>query len=352
MIRLLYLLKLSAFAIVFNSIAGMHSAYASENLGLCPGGFTQGTVTIATVDCYRSTSARSDLADAQVLRLQREAVCLATPNAQVTSSIMRTNGSGQFFSEIICTISRTLPEDTVLCPADSEEAIRAFDTLVCEYFGNPATTMQAAQTAIEEQTSQCTTDFSGRVLGSMIEQQTFEGVDFFTTLLPCAIEIEDTEIIQCPYTFSERSRDSDIISCRVESENFATIEEATEASEVDQGICTSTTAGLGSVDEFLISATSNGMFFSSTDCEIRIARYGSFADSSVIRACDASCTEEVEQTRPCLNGGTVGATGCTAESTQIVERRCNTGPNRSGLCPSTGIPAANIVPLLLLDQDR
>jgi len=351
MIRLMYMLRVSAFVIVFSSLAGTTIAYAVQDLGLCPNGFTQGTVTIGSVDCYRSSSARSELSEAQALRLQREAVCLATPNAEVTSSILRTNNSGQFFSEIICTVSRPVPDNTVLCPAGSEEAIRAFDTLVCENFGIPATTAQDAQTAIEAQMTQCTTDFSGRVIRSGVEQQAFENVDFFTTFLSCAREIEDTDIIQCPYTFSERSRDEDTIDCRSEFSGFASIEEAEEEGQAAQSICTGTTAGLGAADQSIIGAASNSTFFSSTDCEIRIARYGAFADSAVIRACDASCTTEVEQTRACLNGGTVGATGCTGPSSQLVERRCHTGPDRSGLCPSNGIPAANIVPILLLDDD-
>jgi hypothetical protein len=352
MIRLVYFLRASAFVFAFNLLAGTSAVYAAPaGLGLCPAGFTQGTVTTGSVDCYRSTSPESDRSEAQTLRLQREAVCLATPNAQVTSSILRTNGSGQFFSEIICTVSRPVPENTVFCPAGSEEAIRAFDTLVCEYFGSPASTAQDAQTAIDEQITQCTTDFSGRVLKSGVEQQAFEGVDFFTTFLSCAREIEDTDIIQCPYTYSERSRDQDSIECRSEASGFATIEEAEEESQTAQSICTGTTAGLGSVDQSLVGATSNSTFFSSTDCIVGIARYGDFADSSVIRACDASCTKEVEQTRACLNGGTVGSTGCTGDESQLVERRCNTGPGRDGLCPATGLPAANIVPLLLLDDD-
>jgi hypothetical protein len=244
-----------------------------------------------------------------------------------------------------------VPNNTVFCPAGSEEAIRAFDTLICEYFGSPATTAQDAQTAIEAQTTQCTTDFSGRVIRSGVEPQTFENVDFFTTFLSCAREIEDTDVIQCPYTFSERSRDQNTIDCRSEASGFATTEEAEEESQTAQSICTGTTAGLGSVGQTFIGATSNSTFFSSTDCVVSIARYGAFADSSVIRACDASCTTEVEQTRSCLNGGTIGSTGCTAAASQLVERRCNTGPDRSGLCPATGFPASIVVPLLLLDDD-
>lgn len=350
MTRIIYVLKLSVFAILLNTLVGLTTAHAQEDLGLCPDNYTQGTVRTESVDCYRSTSARSDRADAEALRLQREAVCLATPNAEVTSSLILTNSSGNFFAEIVCTVGRPIPADTILCPDDSEEVIRAFDTLVCKYFGSSVLTMEAGADVIATQTTECTTDFTGRVLMSGINEETFEDVTFFTTFLSCAREIPATDIIECPYTFHENSRDENTIECGVGQSGFETIEEAEDANAAAQEICTGTTAGLGSVTDF-VTASSGDFFTSFVECEINIAKYGPFADSEILRACDASCTTEIEQARACLNGGQIGSVGCTEESTQIIVKRCNTGPDRDGLCPTMVTPAANVVPLLLLDDD-
>lgn len=348
--RIICLLKLSMFAILLNTFLGVSTVHAQEDLELCPDGYTQGTVRTESVDCYRSTSSRSDRADAELLRLQREAVCLATPNAEVTSSLILTNSNGNFFAEIICTVARPIPADTILCPDNSEEVSRAFNTLVCKNFGSSVFNIEEASSAIATQSTQCTTGFSGRVLMSGINEETFEDVTFFTTFLSCAREIPSTDIIECPYSFFEISRDENTIECSVSDREFETMEEAEGASQAAQDICTGTTDGLGSVSD-LVVVSSAGDFIFTVECEIRIARYGPFADSEFIRACDASCTEEVRQARPCLNGGIIASTGCTEASTQVIERRCNTGPDRSGLCPITAFPAANIVPLLLLDDD-
>ncbi len=349
--RLFFSVRTASLIFIFGLMGSVTSVHAEDDLGLCPSGFSQETVRTGSVDCFRSTSARSDRSDAEQLRLQREAVCLATPNAEVTSSIIRTNSSGRFFAEIICTVARPVPAGTVLCPDDSEEVVRAFDTLVCKYFGSSVLSMQEGQAVLTSQTSECTNGFGGRVLKSGIDQQTFEGVSFFTTFLSCAREIQDTDIIQCPYTFFEVGRDENIIDCRIDNTNFDSINEAQEANAAEQAICTGTTAGLGSVSSSVVGATTSNTFRSTTECEIRIARYSDFADSAVIRACDASCTEEIEQSRTCLNGGQIGSTGCTAPSTQVIVRRCNTGPDRDGLCPVMATPAANVVPLLLLEED-
>lgn len=351
MIKIICLLKLSVFVILLNTLVGTSTAHAQEDLGLCPDGYDQGTVRTESVDCYRSTSARSDRADAELLRLQREAVCLATPNAEVTSSLILTNSSGNFFAEIVCTVGRPIPADTILCPDDSEEVVRAFDTLVCKYFGSSVLTMADGVDVIAAQTTECTTDFTGRVLMSGINEETFEDVTFFTTFLSCAREIPATDIIECPYTFFENSRDENTILCSAGQSGFETIEEAEEANAAVQEICTGTTAGLGSVTNF-VTASSSDTFTSFVECEISIAKYGPFADSEILRACDASCTTEIEQARACLNGGTIGSVGCTEPSTQVVVEKCNTGPDRDGLCPAMNNPATNIIPLIILDEDE
>jgi len=93
------------------------------------------------------------------------------------------------------------------------------------------------------------------------------------------------------------------------------------------------------------------MFFSTVDCTINIPSFSEFDDQAVLRACDATCTEEVEQSRECLNGGDVGGPGCLGPGTQIIVRKCNTGPDPQGLCPLIVTPMTNVVPLLLLDED-
>ncbi len=327
-------------------------AQSEPDLGLCPEGYEQGLISTGFVDCYDTTRATSQREDAEFDRLQLEAVCDTVPNSEVTNSEILVTGSGRFFAEVTCTIARPIPAGTILCPDDSEEVLRAFDTLVCKYFGNTVATVAEGQAIITAQTAECATFPNGRVLKSGIGEGTIlEDTSFFFTSLACAIEIDALDVIECPYSFDEISRDENELICSSRADEFETEEEATQENMEARNICTSTTAGLGSVPEFIIGrSTSNELFFSNVECLVRIPRYADFEDASVVRACDASCTEEIEQSRNCVNGGTVGGPGCVESDTQIIERRCNTGTNADGLCPLILAPST-VVPLLLDDEE-
>jgi len=348
--------KVSFFAtlIFLLTLSGSNIAHAENSLDLCPIGFDEGLITTGYVDCHRRSSTFDRRSDAELARLQREAVCLATPNAQLTQSQIRASGD-RFFAELTCRVNRPVPAGTVLCPDNTEEVSRAFDTLVCKYFGTAETSAQAAQAVVTAQSTDCVNNFNGRVLKANVFMELFnnngeEEVDFYTTFVSCAREIAPTDIIECPYSFYEIDDDENSLSCFLRENGFETLAEAQQANQQQQSICTTTTDGLGSVEDS-VAASSSDTFISRVTCEVNIARYGEFSDQSTIRACDASCTEEIQQARVCLNGGQIGRTGCTAASTQNVERRCNTGPDPDGLCPLVLAPST-VVPLILLDEEE
>lgn len=344
------IIKCSVF-IVFLSTFNISIVHAQEDLGLCPPGYDQGIVSTGFVECYRESSRRSTREQAELERLQREAICNANPNSAVTSSNILGTPSGGFFSMVTCTVTREIPPGTVLCPDNSEEVYRAFDVLICQNFGSASATAEEAQAALNTQVAECTAAIGGRVVDSELSEETFDDVTFFSSSLACAFATAATDVIECPFGFDERSRDEDSIECLFSDRSYESIEEAQEANTATQGICTGTTAGLGRVTEFLVGETSNDRFFSMVECTVNIPRFGEFSDQSTLRACDASCTEEVQQARPCLNGGQVGGPGCIGPGTQVVEQRCNTGIDRDGLCPLVIVPEAIVAPLLLDDDD-
>lgn len=342
-----YLIAIALISSISTSIV-----YAQIDLQLCPVGFSQGTVTTGFVECYRESSNRSTREEAELERLQREAICQTHPNSVVTSSGIFGTSSGRFFSMVTCTVTRSIPDGTVLCPNDSEEVYRAFDTLVCQNFGNTTSTVEEAQTALNEQVLECTTNAEGQVIETELNEEVFDDIIFFTSSVSCSLTTAATDNIECPFNFSETDRDENTIECETQDRRYETLEEAETASDADKLICADTTAGLGSVSlESMVGITSNDSFFSLVICNITIPRYGDFEDSDVIRVCDATCTEEIEQSRICLNGGIIGGPGCIASSTQIIERRCNTGPSRESLCPLMVTPMTNVIPLLLFDEE-
>ncbi len=350
---------LFVFALGALSNTALVHAQSEDDLGLCPGGFNQGLVTTGYVDCNRNSGQTSDIEEAEFDRLQREAICLANPNSQVQSSeIVANSDSTRFFSRITCRVTRAVAPGTVLCPDDSTEVFRAFDTLACQYFGMASTTAAGAQTMLDEQTTDCLSNFGGRVLLSSVRMETSDTssgqmVDFFRTSFACAKEIQPLDVFECPLGFDQqRGSNDDMLICEFSERSLETLAEAQALNTQVQEICTGTTAGLGVVsDSNTFASTSGEGFITEMICTVAIPRFGDFADDSVARACDATCTESIVQVRSCLNGGEVGGPGCTLPDTQTIERRCNTGPDRAGLCPVSVVPAANVAPLLLLDDD-
>ncbi len=326
----------------------------SSDLGLCPTGYSQGLVTTGFVDCYRESSRRSDRDEAERDRLEREAICLSNPNSSVFSSRIIGTSSGRFFSEITCRVTRELPAGTTLCPDESVEVFRAFDTLACEYFGSASTTLAGAESAVASESAMCVNDFSGRVLKSGVQMEVAQGdIDYFSTFMLCAKEIPAMDVFECPVGFDETDRSDTLLECEFENFSYETLAEAQSANAIEQQICTGITAGLGVVANSVVEASTSGSgFFTRLECNINIPSYGLYEDTSVLRACDASCTEEVEQVRPCLNGGIAGGPGCLGDNTQQISRRCNTGIDRSGLCPLSIAPASIISPILLLDDEE
>ena len=265
--------------------------------------------------------------------------------------MVEATSSGNYFARLICRVNRQVAPGTLLCPDDSQEVFRAFDTLLCNYFGDAHETVQQGNDALNEQSNECVNTFNGRVLGSSLRQGSFDDIPFFFTALACGITVPATDVFECPFGFDENSRDENMIECEFSDNSFATLGEAENSNQANQTLCTDTTAGLGTVTESLVGMTSLDDFFNTVVCEIKIPRYGPFTDDAILRACDASCTEQVSQSRLCLNGGQVGGPGCTAPSTQIIDRTCNTGVDRDGLCPLIPAPASVYLPLLLDEED-
>ena len=345
-------LMISLCALINISAAFISPAFAqSEDLGLCPSGYSQGLVSTGFVDCYDTSSSNSNREVAEADRLEIEAACNLTPNSEITNSAILVNSSDRFFASVTCTITRVIPAGTVLCPGDSQEVYRAFNTLVCKYFGNAVATMPEAQTMLTAQSSECTA-VPGLILTSSIGEDSIDDTAYFFTNLECAIVTAQVDVIQCPYGFLKTGENNDILECRKNMRDYESLAEAQAANDVDQALCVDTTSGLGSVVDFQIGLTSLQLFFSEVTCEVRKPRFGDFSDQTVLRACDATCTTTIEQTRDCLNGGVIGGPGCVGPGTQEIERRCNTGPSRDGLCPLDISTPTVITPLLLLDEDE
>jgi len=328
----------------------------SEDLGLCPDGYNQGLVTTGYVDCDRRSGNRNNIEEAELDRLDREAICLANPNSQVVSSQIVGTSSGRFYARITCRVTRPVTSGTVVCPENSTEVFRAFDTLACQYFGMASTTAAGAQALLDQQANDCTANFGGRLLLSSIKMDVSEAnpgqmVEFFRTSLACAKEIAPIDVFECPLGFDELSQSNDdMLVCGFDEESIETEAEAQALNTQVEEICTGTTAGLGVVSASnTFASTSDDGFITEVVCTIAIPRFSAFTDDSILRACDASCTESVLQTRSCLNGGDIGTPGCTLAASQTIERKCNTGPDRAGLCPLIIAPTI-VVSVLLLDD--
>ncbi len=327
----------------------------AQDTGLCPDGYNEGTVTTAYVDCHRISSQRSDRADAEGDRLAREAVCIAVPRGVVHSSVIEETTSGNFFSRITCRVGRVVVPGTVLCPDGSDEIFRAFDSLVCQYFGSAA---NSEAQAIADQAGLVTTCTSatppGSVLTSSIKlANSADNEPFYFSELSCGFDIPAVDVFDCPVGFNENSRTEDLITCTRRDYGLISFNVAQATNQGVENLCVNTTAGLGEVtfSSFSADTSGNNTFFSDVECEINIPRYSNFVNGNTIRACDASCTEDIEQLRTCLNGGVPGQPGCIGPTTQVVTRKCNTGSSRESACPFMDVTPTVLVPLLLLDED-
>jgi len=139
----------------------------------------------------------------------------------------------------------------------------------------------------------------------------------------------------------------DIIRCVDTEIRLETLEEAQTEADSMALQCTEGTNGLGTVIEQQATAGSIANTFTAlVFCDVSVARFVASSDN-VVRACDASCTEEIEQVSVCVNG-VVGETGCIGDPSQVFERRCTTGSDAAGLCPTP-----NMVPMttLLLEEE-
>jgi len=350
--KLIRILQVSTLLLLQCALFQVSTVQAqSEDLGLCPSGYDQGIVSTTFVECHRESSHVSTREEAELLRIQREAVCNAHPNSIITSSEIVGDSEGRYYARLICTVTRAVPPGTTLCPDNSEEVYRAFDQLVCQYFGDADLTVQEAQQSLATQISECNATTGGVVIESELKEGSIDDLTFYFASLACGLPTAATDIIECPFGFDENNRDENTIECSDRDDAIETLAEAQAKNQTSQSICTDTTAGLGTVSDSRVEAeTSNSKFFSLVVCDIKIPRYGDFRDATVVRACDNSCTEDIEQVRACLNGGTVGGPGCTQASSRVVTRRCNTGPERDGLCPLALAPMT-IIPSLLLDDE-
>jgi len=324
---------------------------AEDDLELCPDNFSQRLVTTTLVECFEQTRNRSDREDAERDRIEAEALCLFTPNARIASSdIFSTSSGGAFFAQIVCEVSRSLPPGTTLCPEESEELLRAFDSVFCGYFGSPTATMADAQVELASQNAACAAA-SGRGIRSEIMMELLEDeTPFFFAETTCVLATAAVDVFECPPDFRQVDRDEDSLRCLFEDSGFDTQPEAQASLDSASAICETTTANLGTVTDAITRETSNNQFAANVECEILIPRFGEFQDDQVTRACDASCTLDIQQLRPCINGGVVGGPGCTESDTQIISRKCNTGPDPEGLCPFP-VTTTTVIPTLLLDDE-
>ncbi len=333
------------------------SASAQEETGLCPENFREGIVTTGYVDCFRESSARSDREDAELLRLQREAECLAEPRSELLRSEIIVDRNGNFFASLTCRITIPVPAGTILCPEDTTEIFRAFDFLVCQYFGSASTNEAGANTALNEDIAACeAAPPGGTVLAATIlsAESADDDEQFFFSDVSCGFNIPAVDIFECPVGFEEQNRTEDLLQCERKDEGLLDLASAIAINQQAQGICMTTTAGLGSVvfqQTELDTTTDPDTYMSEVDCDIALPRYGEYMDGDIVRACDATCTEDIEQTRRCINGQ-VGDPGCTEDDAQTITQDCNTGTDQSTACPIMGVPSGQIVPLLLLDEEE
>lgn len=182
------LILASTLALLMSAISQVSIVYAqSEELGLCPFGYDQRIVTTALVECNRNTI-RNTLEAAELGRLQLEAVCNANPNSQVTSSAIMGTPDDRFQVMITCTVSRSVPSGTVLCPENFVEVKRDSDALVCQNFGNPFDTAQQAQASLNAQIAACKAA-GGSVLQSKLAENIFtedpKDLTFFSASVSC-----------------------------------------------------------------------------------------------------------------------------------------------------------------------
>ena len=323
----------------------------AQDTGLCPAGFSQGIVDTGFVDCFDTSSSQSQRANAEADRLELEAICNSVPNSAVTSSQIMVTSSNRFFASVACRITRVVPIGTVLCPAGSDEVYRVFNTLVCENFGTAVATFTAAQAKAVEQTTACT-----GASGSIIDSSILEGMippdnaSFFYATSTCLLVTAVVDGIHCPYAFDENFRTLNTLECEYKEGLFETMAEADAVKTAVGSICTDTTLSLGTVTDSFTAADSNGDFFIDVTCTLAIPRFSDFSGEDIVRACDATCTETIKQSRTCLNGGVIGGPGCFGKATQDVTQRCNTGVDRAGLCPLTITPV--VTPLLLEEEDK
>jgi len=235
-----------------------------------------------------------------------------------------------------------------MCPDDSREAFRAFGTLICEFFESQVETTEEGDTVLTDFTTQCVTGAGGSVLNSGVFMRTDDNGFFIE--LDCSIAIPVVNVVECPFDFRRLFGGEDMIRCEREDMGLETLAEAEEALQTARDDCMDSTLGLGKVMEFSVGKnTSDNTYFSEVICMVAIPRFGDFADDNVIRACDTTCTEEIGQLRGCINGDP-GDPGCIGPLTRSVEQRCNTGPDRDGLCPLEIVAPAIVTPLLLDDE--
>ncbi len=352
-------LSISAISLVFliSSFTVPHSVYAQEETGLCPDGFREGIVTTGYVDCFRESRSDSDLEEVELLQLEREAVCLATPNSELISSEITVDNNGRYTARLICRINRNVSPETVICPEPSLEVYRAFSNLICRFPGSAALTETDARAAQAEDEASC---LAASPMGTIVDSSvriflSASDEPFYTSNVACGFTIPATDIFACPVGFEEDRRSEDLLECTRRDLGLPTMDEANLVNSNVRSICENNTAGLGVVENSEVQLnTTTGLddFFSIVECHISLPRYSDFQDGEIIRACDESCTEDIEQTRRCLNGGTVGGPGCSESDAQIVTQKCNTGTVLTSACPLLGVPSANIVPLLLLDDEE
>ena len=110
---------------------------------------------------------------------------------------------------------------------------------------------------------------------SSVRIDSYDNIPYFFTSLACATQIPATNEIECPFGFNENSRTDTLLKCSTFESGFDSLAEANDANQSAQAFCTDTTAGLGTVTDFM-TASSNDNFISSVNCEIRIPRFSDF----------------------------------------------------------------------------
>lgn len=239
----------------------------------------------------------------------------------------------------LCCFSSMVYAQTAACPSGYTETNRTATVLKCTVLDAAPSSMEEAEELKVQLTASCTA-FAGATLVS--SSTGFASAGGWFAQAACDVPRGVTNARVCPTGFVESFRNETILMCNGFS-IAATSDEAKDLQTANKDVCTATMAA-AIVETYGPVSTSTSGFIAYVNCQITLPIWGEFVNSSIVRACDATCTQEAEQTRVCINGD-IGIPNCLGTTTQTVIQECNTGT--AGLCPFSVVPPT----MLLLDEE-